>query len=75
MQAVGYERLTKKAKNQETRQLLADISANEFKDSEYWSGKIEQLAARDKESGRSLSAIKWNGPALRGCFPRGTNLL
>ena len=33
MQAKGYERLVKKAKDEITKQLLADISADEFKDS------------------------------------------
>ena len=33
MQAKGYERLVKKAKDERTKQLLAGISADEFKDS------------------------------------------
>ena len=43
MQAMGYERLAKKVKDQRTRQLLADISDNEFKDSEYWSERLRGL--------------------------------
>jgi len=43
MQAKGYERLVKKAKDERTRQLLAEISADEVKGSEYWSEKIGEL--------------------------------
>jgi len=46
MQAKGYERLVKKAKGERTKQLLADISADEFKDSEYWSQKIQELGGK-----------------------------
>ena len=46
MQAKGYERLVKKAKDEITKQLLADISADEFKDSEYWSQKIQELGGK-----------------------------
>lgn len=44
MQAMGYERLVKKARDERTRRLLAQISADEIKDSEYWSEKIGELA-------------------------------
>ena len=50
MQAKGYERLVKRAKDERTRQLLAGLSANELKEFEYWSQKIRQLARDDKGS-------------------------
>jgi len=43
MQVKGYERLVKKAKDERVRQLLADISADEVKDSEYWLQRIQEL--------------------------------
>lgn len=46
MQAKGYERLVKKAKDERTKQLLAGISADEFKDSEYWPQKIQELGGK-----------------------------
>ncbi|MDY7019575.1 MAG: VIT1/CCC1 transporter family protein [Chloroflexota bacterium] len=56
MQAKGYERLARKAKDDRTKQLLAEISADEVKDSEYWSQKIHELAGKDKKSARVSSA-------------------
>jgi VIT1/CCC1 family predicted Fe2+/Mn2+ transporter len=50
MQAMGYDRLQQKAKDEWTKQLLARISANERSDSEYWSHKIQQLTGEGKES-------------------------
>jgi VIT1/CCC1 family predicted Fe2+/Mn2+ transporter len=50
MQSMGYERLIKKAANERTKQLLAEISANEFSDAKSWSQRIEQLADRDMKS-------------------------
>jgi VIT1/CCC1 family predicted Fe2+/Mn2+ transporter len=52
MQAKGYERLVRKARDERTRQLLAGISGNELKDAEAWSERIERLAGRDEKSGR-----------------------
>ena len=52
MQAKGYERLIKKATDERTRQLLADISTDELSDAESWLQKIYQLAGEDRESGR-----------------------
>ena len=52
MQAKGYDRLIKKVKDERTRRLLAEISANELGDVESWSQKIEQLADGDRKSGR-----------------------
>jgi VIT1/CCC1 family predicted Fe2+/Mn2+ transporter/rubrerythrin len=57
MQSNGYERLIKKATDERTRQLLAEISANELSDAESWSQKIKQLAGGDRKSGK-LSFIK-----------------
>ncbi len=53
MQAKGYERLVKKAKDDRTEQLLAEISTNEFKDSDYWSQKIRELGGEDEKSAQA----------------------
>jgi len=45
MQSNGYKRLIEKAMDGRTKQLLAEISANELSDAESWSQKIEQLTA------------------------------
>jgi len=50
MQARGYDRLIKKVKDERTRQLLAEVSANELKDSEYWLQKIQELGSEGAES-------------------------
>lgn len=50
MQAKGYERLRKKAKDEWTKGLLERISADELKDSEYWSQKIQQLMGDGERS-------------------------
>jgi len=47
MQARGYARLTAKARDERTKQLLAGISADEFKDCEYWGERISELGERD----------------------------
>lgn len=51
MQARGYERLAKKATDQNTGQLLAEIGANELSDAKSWSQTVEQLAGRGTKSG------------------------
>lgn len=43
MQALGYERLAKKAQDERTRQLLRRIGAQEAEDTRYWSERIEEL--------------------------------
>ena len=43
MQAKGYERLAKKARDERTKRLLVEISTDEVKDSEYWLEKIKEL--------------------------------
>jgi VIT1/CCC1 family predicted Fe2+/Mn2+ transporter len=53
MQSNSYQRLIKKATEERTKQLLAEISANELYDAESWSQKIEQLADSDRKSGRA----------------------
>ena len=53
MQSVGYQRLIKKAVNEETKQLLAEISVNELSDAEAWSQRIERLTDGEKKSGRA----------------------
>jgi VIT1/CCC1 family predicted Fe2+/Mn2+ transporter len=52
MQSNGYKRLIKKAMDERTKKLLAEISANELSDAEPWSQKIEQLSDGDRKSGR-----------------------
>ncbi|RLC72445.1 MAG: hypothetical protein DRI26_02945 [Chloroflexi bacterium] len=54
MQAKGYERLAKKAKEERTKRLLMQISADEFKDSQDWSKRIEELAGRPESLGSSF---------------------
>ena len=49
MQSMGYQRLTKKAADERTKQLLAEISANELRDAESWSKRIERLANGDRK--------------------------
>ena len=53
MQAKGYERLIKNAREERTKQLLAEISTNELKDSEYWSQKIRVLGNEGEKSARA----------------------
>jgi VIT1/CCC1 family predicted Fe2+/Mn2+ transporter len=53
MQAIGYQRLTKKASEERTRQLLSEISVSELSDAKSWSQKIEKLADEDKKSSRA----------------------
>jgi len=43
MQAKGYERLAKKARDERTKRFLVEISTDEVKDSEYWLEKIKEL--------------------------------
>jgi VIT1/CCC1 family predicted Fe2+/Mn2+ transporter len=43
MQANGYQRLVKKARDERTRQLLAEIGANELKEADFWSQKVDRL--------------------------------
>jgi len=52
MQAIGYKRLTKRATDERTKQLLSELSTNELADARFWSQKIEQLADGDRKSGR-----------------------
>jgi len=46
MQAEGYERLAKKAKDERAKQLLLGINTDEARDSEYWSERIEELGGK-----------------------------
>ena len=55
MQSMGYARLVKKAKDERTGQILAELSANELKDSEYWSHKIVGLADEGEHLPRAYS--------------------
>ena len=55
MQAKGYEKLARKAKDDRTKRLLAEISSDEVKDSEYWSRKIQELSGQDAKSARVSS--------------------
>jgi VIT1/CCC1 family predicted Fe2+/Mn2+ transporter len=53
MQSDGYKRLIKKAVDDRTQQLLAEISANELSDAEAWSERIKRLTDGEKKSGRA----------------------
>lgn len=46
MQAKGYDRLAKKAQEERTKRLLADIGASEAQDSEYWAERIGELGKK-----------------------------
>jgi VIT1/CCC1 family predicted Fe2+/Mn2+ transporter/rubrerythrin len=46
MQAKGYKRLARKAKDERVRQLLLDISHYEAEDSEEWSERLDRLGGR-----------------------------
>jgi VIT1/CCC1 family predicted Fe2+/Mn2+ transporter len=50
MLSTGYQRLIKKAADERTKQLIAEISGNELSDTESWSQRIEQLADGDRKS-------------------------
>ena len=49
MQAKGYERISRAATDERMRRLLQEISNSEFKDSEHWLQKIEELGNGVKE--------------------------
>ena len=53
MQADGYKRLTKKAVDDRTKQLLAEISADELSDARSWAKRIEWLADGEKKPSRA----------------------
>lgn len=53
MQAMGYQRLTKKVTEERTKQLLSEIRINELADAKSWSQKIERLADEDKKASRA----------------------
>ncbi|MBU7013165.1 MAG: VIT1/CCC1 transporter family protein [Theionarchaea archaeon] len=56
MQAEGYKRIAKTATDERIKRLLLEISENEFKDSEHWLEKIEELKGKVKKS--SLMKVK-----------------
>jgi VIT1/CCC1 family predicted Fe2+/Mn2+ transporter/rubrerythrin len=59
MQAKGYDRLVKKAKDERTKRLLMEISASEAQDSEYWAGKIGELGEkRERLASGSLTDLR-----------------
>jgi len=49
MQAKGYERLAKKARDGRTKRLLTHISADELKESQCWSQKIRELGEKSEK--------------------------
>ena len=53
MQSMGYQSLIKKAVDDRTKQLLAEISAEELSDAKSWSKRIEWLADGNRKSGRA----------------------
>jgi len=54
MQAKGYERLANKARDERTKRLLAEISADESKDCEYWAEKIGELEGEQQRLTRTF---------------------
>jgi VIT1/CCC1 family predicted Fe2+/Mn2+ transporter len=56
MQAEGYRRIANNATDERIKRLLQDIGENEFKDSEHWLTKIEELGGEVKKS--SLMNVK-----------------
>jgi VIT1/CCC1 family predicted Fe2+/Mn2+ transporter len=54
MQAKGYERLSKKARDERTKRLLVEISTDEIKDSEYWLEKIKELNGELEKSSKTF---------------------
>jgi len=54
MQAKGYERLANKARDERTKRLLAEISADEVKDFEYWAEKIGELEGQRQRLTRTF---------------------
>jgi VIT1/CCC1 family predicted Fe2+/Mn2+ transporter/rubrerythrin len=56
MQAKGYERLANKARDERTKRLLAEISADESKDCEYWAGKVGELEGERQRLTRTFFA-------------------
>ena len=52
MQATGYKRLAKKAKDKRIIRLLMEISANEVQNSQYWLRKIRELDGKDVKSAK-----------------------
>ena len=71
MQGKGYERLAKKAKDERTNRLLAEISADEFKDSEHWSQKIEELGGERERLGGTFFIDRRVGLMMRILGTRG----
>jgi len=73
MQSNGYERLIRKAADRRSKQLLAEIRANELSDAESWSQKIKQLSNGGKKSGQASFlnqkvAIMMGVLGIRGFF-------
>ena len=61
MQAKGYERLANKARDERTKRLMDEASANEVKDSEYWSQRIQELGGEGEKATRtSLVNLRLN---------------
>jgi VIT1/CCC1 family predicted Fe2+/Mn2+ transporter/rubrerythrin len=71
MQAEGYERLAKKAKDEGAKQLLLEISTDEARDSEYWSERIEKLGGKCKGRTGVFSAAGRVGLMMRILGTRG----
>ena len=71
MQGKGYERLAKKAKGERTNRLLAEIGADEFKDSEHWSQKIEELGGERERLGGTFFIDRRVGLMMRILGTRG----
>ena len=53
MQTMGYQRLIKRVTDETNKRLLAEISASELSDAEFWSQRIDKLTGGDKKSARA----------------------
>jgi VIT1/CCC1 family predicted Fe2+/Mn2+ transporter/rubrerythrin len=71
MQAEGYEKLAKKAKDERAKQLLLELSTNEARDSEYWSERIEELGGKCEGRTGVFSAAGRVGLMMRILGTRG----
>ena len=71
MQAKGYERLAKTAKDERTKRLLAQISADESEDVEHWTAVTAELGGRHQVPSGALITDLRVGPMMRILGTRG----
>lgn len=71
MQARGYEKLSKKAKDERMRNLLIEISKNEAKDTEYLSQELQKLSVRGSKRTKEPFLTRYVGLMMGILGPRG----